>query len=246
MSQRNRKLQAIGLCLAIGASGAALPQQTPAPTQQHPTREELLAAPRPALAFREEWKQPPYTGKLDDQTRRITPDALTNPNLEYRLYGSGAGDLCIYLHEGRYDVWTGLSHSPVAMTLRDKARQFNLTGIARLRWIVRTQGLHVLHPVVKLPDGTLLVGSHTDATDGQYLESEIGFDNEPRLSSYGGQRWFKLDPVNVVTLGEVVNPDLSRVDEIGFADLMPGGGHGTAGWVNVSVVELYAQTMPRG
>jgi hypothetical protein len=26
---------------------------------------------------------------------------------------------------------------------------------------------------------------------------------------------------------------------------MPGGGHGSAGWVNVSVVELYAKPVPR-
>jgi hypothetical protein len=35
------------------------------------------------------------------------------------------------------------------------------------------------------------------------------------------------------------------VDEIGWADLMPGGGHGVAGWVNVSGVELYAKPVPR-
>jgi hypothetical protein len=39
---------------------------------------------------------------------------------------------------------------------------------------------------------------------------------------------------------------LSKVDEIGFVDLMPGGGHGNAGWVNVSAIELYAKPIPRG
>ena len=34
-----------------------------------------------------------------------------------------------------------------------------------------------------------------------------------------------------MTTVEVKNPDLSRVDEIGFVDLMPGGGKGCCGLV---------------
>jgi hypothetical protein len=33
---------------------------------------------------------------------------------------------------------------------------------------------------------------------------------------------------NAGVTAEHGNPDLSRVDEIGFVDLMPGGGHGFA------------------
>jgi hypothetical protein len=187
--------------------------------------------------FREEWTQPPYTGKLNDENRRVTQAAVTNGNLELKLYGTDARDIGVYVHEGRQDLWTGITTSPVAATLRDKTNYFDLTGLARLRWIVRTHSLHVLHPVVKLPDGTLLAGSHSDSTDGEYLQSEIAF---------GTQQWFKLDPQKVVTTVEVKNPDLSRVDEIGFVDLMPGGGHGNAGWANVSVIELYAKPVARG
>ncbi len=191
---------------------------------------------RPPLLFREEWAQPPYTGKLNDENRRVTQAAVTNPNLELKLYGAGARDIGVYVHEGRHDVWNGMSTSPVALTLRDKGNYVDLTGLARLRWITRTGALHVLHPVVKLADGQFLAGSHTISTDGEYLENEVAF---------GGMHWFKLDPAKVTTTVEVKNPDLSRVDEIGFVDLMPGGGHGNAGWVNVSVVELYAKAVPR-
>ena len=47
------------------------------------------AGGRPPLLFREEWKQPPYTGELDDVKRRIvlTQDALSNPNLERSCMG---------------------------------------------------------------------------------------------------------------------------------------------------------------
>ena len=43
----------------------------------------------------------------------------------------------------------------------------------------------------------------------------------------------------------VPNPDLSKVDEIGFADLMPGSGHGTGGYIQLGKIEVYANTIPR-
>ena len=192
---------------------------------------------RPPLLFRETWKQPPYTGKLNDENRRATQDAVGNPNLELKLYGADAKDLGVYVHEGRQDVWNGVCTSPVAVTLRDKNNYIDLTGLARLRWMVRTNGLHVIHPVVKLADGTLLAGSHVDNTNGDYIQTEVSFNN---------QRWYILDPVKVTTGKEMKNPDLSKVDEIGVVDLAPGGGHGNAGWFNVSGVELYAKAVPRG
>ena len=47
----------------------------------------------PPLLFRETWQQPPHTGPLTDENRRITPQALTNPDLELRLYGADARDI---------------------------------------------------------------------------------------------------------------------------------------------------------
>jgi hypothetical protein len=148
-------------------------------------------------------------------------------------------------HNGIPDLWTGFTTSPVALTLRHKNAYLDLTGLTRMRWRTRTENLHVLHPVVKLADGTLLAGSQTfsspqrpmvgsTAFSGNFVVSEVTFDD---------QRWFQLDLVKVVTMKEVGNPDLSRVDEIGFVDLMPGGGHGFAGCSNVSWIEVYA--MPR-
>ncbi len=201
----------------------------------------------PTLLFRESWKQPPHTGPLDDENRRITPEALTNADLEYRLYGTDAGNIQVTQHNGIPDVWMGFTNSPVALTLRHKNAYLDLTGLARVRWRTRTENLHVLHPVVKLADGSLLVGSQTfqspqrrivgkDVFTGSFVVSEITFED---------QRWFQLDPKKVVVLKEVGNPDLSRVDELGFVDLMPGGGHGYVGCSNVSWMEVYATPRTR-
>src|SRR6187397_1136847 len=75
------------------------------------------AVPRPALLFKEEWKQPPYTGQLNDENRRVTQDAVTNPNLTLTLYGGAAKEIGVYSHEGRLDLWSGMSTTPVAVTL---------------------------------------------------------------------------------------------------------------------------------
>jgi hypothetical protein len=35
------------------------------------------------------------------------------------------------------------------------------------------------------------------------------------------------------------------VDEVGFADLMPGSGHGPGGWVDVASIEVYGKAVKR-
>jgi len=39
--------------------------------------------------------------------------------------------------------------------------------------------------------------------------------------------------------------DLSKVDEVGFADLIPGSGHGAGGYVNVASFEVYGKPVKR-
>ena len=229
---RTIRIRLVALLVLHAAAHGILAQQSP---QGRVSKDPPGGPP---LLFREEWKQPPYEGELDDVKRRIrdTREAVGNPNLELKLYGPDTADLLVALHEGRHDLWTGLETSPICATLRDKNNYIDLTGRSRLRWITRTQSLHVIHPVIKLADGTLLAGSVSIETDGDFLENEV---------SFGHQRWYKLDPDKLVTTIEVKNPDLTRVDEIGFVDLMPSGGKGFAGWSNVSVMELYARSAPR-
>jgi hypothetical protein len=167
---------------------------------------------------------------------RFTPAVVTNPRLDVKLYGPDASVIRAAVHEDRVDLWNGMATSPVAVTLRDRRNHLNLTEPARLRWIVRTNAIHLLHPVVRLADGRLIVGDRGITTHGEFLAVEIAFS---------GMRWYGLDPVKVVVLTEVTNPDLRRVDEVGVAMLSPGGGHGIAGSANLSTVELFAHPVPR-
>jgi hypothetical protein len=201
----------------------------------------------PPLLYREVWQQPPHTGPLTDENRRITPAALTNSSLELKLYGEDAANIQVTSHNGIPDVWMGFTTSPVALTLRHKDSYLDLTGLTRVRWRTRTENLHVLHPVVKLADGKLLVGSQTFESPQRPMSAKGGYTGNFVVSevTFGEQRWFELDADKVVVKLEVANPDLSRVDEFGFVDLMPGGGHGTAGCSNVSWIEVYATAHKR-
>jgi hypothetical protein len=139
------------------------------------------------------------------------------------------------------NLWTGVCHMPVAATLRHKTSYVDLTGLARIRWVTRVSGFHVVRPVVKLADGNWFVGDYGEgaasANSTLFLESEF---------AVASVRWRPLDISRVVTTGQAwATPDLSRVDEVGFADLLPGSGHGWGGFVNVARIEVYGKPVAR-
>ena len=204
---------------------------------QGPAREPAGEHPqRPPLFFKEDWQQSAKGGE-----HPVFPDSVGNTSLELKQYvPSGqlqmtgkAGDESNPVH-----VWTGLCTTPCAFALRDKTHFADLSGMARVRLSTKISGFHKVRPIVKLADGTWLVGDHTEGGSSRdWLVSEI---------SYGDLRWIKLDIARVVTVGTFVDKvDLSKVDEIGFADLMPGSGHGWGGFVNVGRIDVYGVPVKR-
>ena len=117
----------------------------------------------------------------------------------------------------------------------------DLTGLARIRWVTRVSGFHVVRPVVKLADGNWFVGDYGEGAPS--ANSTLFLDSEFAVASV---RWRPLDISRVVTTGQAwATPDLSKVDEVGFADLVPGSGHGWGGFVNVGRIEVYGKPVPR-
>jgi hypothetical protein len=190
---------------------------------------------RPPLFFREEWKQGPAGGE-----HVVSAAALANPKLELTLIAPGgqievtgtAGDEGNPVH-----VWQGLCTTPCGLALRNKDSLADLTGIARIRWTTKMSGFHQIRPIVKLADGTWLAADRGDGSTRDWLVSEIPFAD---------LRWLKLDITRAVTTGTPVeHVDLSKVDQIGFVDLMPGSGHGPGGWSDVGQIEVFAKSVPR-
>jgi len=267
------------IVLALAAISFPLIATTDARQAAPATPQFATSAPVPPLFFREPWRQ---TGRMDASTGfqpagGITPAAVTNANLEMKVYdpaagrvrefaksppsGSRAGDWggtsCVQISGYNQDpppakvvagqpsdppnLWTGICMSGVAVTLRDRRNFVDLTGLARIRWITRTSGFHVARPVLKLADGTWLVGDYAEGAPSS--NSTLFLESEFAISTI---RWLALDIDRVVTRGTwIEKPDLRRVDEVGFADLLPGSGHGWGGFVNVGKVEVYGKPVPR-
>ena len=185
----------------------------------------------PQLVLKETWKQAP--GNVP-----VTQEFVTNPALELNQYpGSNKEDFGVTSEGNVPHIWTGLCASSCALTLSDKDNYLDLTGKAKIRWYTKTSGFHEVRPVLKLADGTFLIGDHVDANTVDYLESEF------YLSQV---HWLKLDMPKVQTKGTLLDKvDLSKVDAVGFADLTPGSGHGTGGYSDVAWIEVYGKPVKR-
>lgn len=191
-------------------------------------------ANRPPLFFREAWKSGSKPGEGP-----ATQENVANASLELKLYGGKeVQETGIVGNEGNpAHIWTGLCTAPCAVALRDKDNFVDLTGLARIRWTTKVSGFHRVHPIVKLADGTWLVGDHADGSTTDWLQSEF---------SIADVHWMRLDIDKVQTKGNIVeHPDLSKVDEVGFTDLIAGSGHGPGGWSDVAAIEVYGKPVKR-
>ena len=191
---------------------------------------------RPPLFFHEEWKQTPAGGE-----HPVTQDGVANPGLELKLYGISGKE--VQLTGSAKDennpihVWTGLCSTPCAVALRHKDNLADLTGLARIRWVTKMSGFHQIRPIVKLADGTWLVGNFADASLFDYHEVDFYFADV---------RWMRLDIESLTTKGGLLDKvDLSKVDEIGFVDLTPGSGHGLGGYSDMGWMEVYGKPVAR-
>ena len=202
------------------------------------------AAAEPTLVMKVEWVRPEgQTGQVP-----IVQGNVADPNLELKKYGKAAAQLLTSNGTNPFGTWSGECEGPFAITFRQKNNYVDLTGVSRIHFVARTSGFHSVQPVIKLADGTMLVGEY----QGVSIPIMAEFD-----FSLSGMRWIKLDPDRVVTLNAGAksggganeiwyqNPDLSKVDEVGFATLMPSSGHGNGGFINVAQFEVYGKPVPR-
>jgi len=226
--------------LLVGA-GWTPAQQGPAP------------APRPAAAA----PLPPpialLTMTLENDARLpLSQSTVTTPNVDLQLYGDGKNIVVATGKGANFPrLFFGLCKGPCGFTVRDRSNYFDLRGRASIRFTTIVSGFHRVRPIVKLADGTLLIGDQAEGSTADYHQYDI---------SFGDCRWLRLDPVRGVTLGGAwVVPDLSKVDEVGYFDVIPGSGAWpneglpvekqpappAGGWIAVSAFELWGQPVKR-
>ncbi len=186
---------------------------------------------RPPLFLREDWKETPAATP-------VTQSHVVSKDLLLGLYGPGCDSIKKSHHDtpadDPYYIWSGLCLGNWAVTLKNNKSFVDLTGYAKVLWRSKQAGLRCLHLVVKLADGTWLVASQKDCLSRDWRIVEF---NIPDLT------WYTLDIKSVIEVKPVNNPDLSRVDEIGFTDLMNGGGSDACS--RLDWIEVYGKPVSR-
>jgi hypothetical protein len=166
---------------------------------------------RPKLFFREDWKEnPAATG--------VTQAHVVNPDLILGLYGPGKDSIRKSHHDkpadDPYYIWSGQCKGNWAVTLKNKNAYADLSGFAKIRWRSEQSGLRNLHIILKLADGSWLISDQFTGPSKDWKISEFNIAD---------MKWYVLDIKTVIEGRQIANPDLTKVDEIGFTDLMTGG-----------------------
>ena len=182
----------------------------------------------------------------------LTQGGVTTPNVALQLYGDGR-NIIVATGAGPQlpRLFFGLCTGPCGFTFRDTNNYFDLRGRAKITFTTIVSGFHRVRPIIKTADGTLLIGDQAEGSTADYHQYDI---------SFGDCRWLRLDPVRGVTLGATwVQPDLSKVEEVGVFDVIPGSGAWSApgmpvekqppppagGWIAISSFELWGQPVRR-
>ena len=186
---------------------------------------------RPELFLREDWKEIPAATP-------VTQQHVSNSTLLLNLYGPGCDSIKKSHHDTPIDdpyyIWSGLCLGNWAVTLKNRVFYADLRDYSKLVWRSKQGGFRELRIVLKLADGTWLV---SDQSDGLSKDWRI---HEFNLADIN---WYTLDIKIVVEGRPVTNPDLSKVDEIGFTDLMRGGQSNSCS--RLDWIEVYGKPVKR-
>lgn len=239
-------LLAVGVGVLIEAF--SVHAQQPAPTAPAPARAPA-PAPKPAPLFLRET----FKGTAPGPQVQMTGEQLLNPDLVLTLYGPGANAKADHPSglqlANEIDpvtgvdvsyIWSGLTEANWIVTLKDKASYVDLTGFGRIKWRGRTRGFNTLHPVIKLSDGTMLVGDYSQGDSTYWHEAEFYVSDVPR--------WRAFDEKEIVGARDGMwrtTVDLTKVDEIGFTDLSRGSGQGRGGNSGMDWIEVYGNPVKR-
>lgn len=183
------------------------------------------------LFFREDWKE-------IEAALPVTQEHVGHASIVLSLYGPGRDLIKKSNHPNIPDdpfyIWSGECKGNWAVSLRHRDQRVDLTQGGKVRIRSRQSGFRQFRIIVRLHTGDWLVG------DEYAGEAEAWSEKEFVIAD---MRWRKLN-IDRVTEGTwVEHPDLSQVGEIGFTDLMVGGG--TPASSRLDWIEVYGRPVAR-
>lgn len=192
--------------------------------------------------FHEAWTRAPMAQPMRQEN-------LGNQHLTLRIYGN-ADEIRKTFHPDEDYTYTGETTANWAITVSDRTVWWDLRGDARIRLKTRNSGYRFLHVVIKTADGRYYVseegsGESTAWIETDYIFSDLHWRNllmTDTPTNASNRR--APDPKRVpIVATSRATPDLSRVEEVGFSDLMVGG------WIpatsRVNSFDVWGKTVPR-
>ena len=196
----------------------------------------------PQLLFHETWTRAPLS-------QPMTQENLGNQFLTLHIYGN-ANDIRKAMHPSDDYTYTGETTANWAITVSDAKRYWDLTGSARIRLKTQNSGYRFVHVVIKTADGKYFVSEEGSGESSSWIERDYVFSDlhwrnllmtdTPTNATNRRQPDPKRVPIIPTSKA---TPDLTKVDEVGFSDLMPGG------WIpstsRVASFDLYGKAVGR-
>lgn len=175
------------------------------------------------LLFRETW--------ATEMAQPMVQSSVSNTALKLHIYGDAAEiRKTTHAAQDEHYTYTGETTTNWAITLSDPRQQWDLSGDARFRMKTRNSGLRTTRIVIKTADGRYFVSEEGNPESTAWIERDYIFrDLTWRLllmtdtpTNASNQRKPNPSRVPIIPMSRAT-PDLSKVDEVGFSDLMEGG-----------------------
>jgi hypothetical protein len=175
------------------------------------------------LLFEEKWTRAPMS-----QPMKL--DSLGNKNLTLHLYGDTAGIRKTF-HETEDYTYTGETRSNWMITVSDPTSYFDMRLPGKVMLRTRNTGFRQTHVAIRTADGNYYVSEEGSGESRAWMNRDyilqdlhwrsLTMEDTPSNAASATR---PKDPArHVIVAAGVATPDLSRVAEIGFTDLMPGG-----------------------
>jgi hypothetical protein len=221
-------------------------QQAPAPQGQRAPRQGGFTSPpdNPAvLLFRETW--------ATTMTQPMVQASISNKALTLHIYGD-ANEIRKATHaaDDEHYTYTGETTTNWALTLSDPRHYWDLTGDGRFRMQTRNSGLRTTHVVIKTADGKYFASEEGNPESSAWIARDYIFRDltwrallmTDTPSNASNRRQPNPKRVPIIPM-QRATPDLTKVEEVGFSDLMEGG------WIpstsRIRSWEVWGKAIPR-
>ena len=175
------------------------------------------------LLFEETW--------ASEMAQPMVQASISNKALTLHIYGD-ANEIRKTTHAADDEdyTYTGETTTNWAITLSDPRHYWDLTGDGRFRMQTRNSGLRTTHIVIKTADGKYFASEEGNPESSAWIARDYIFRDltwrallmTDTPTNASNRRQPNPKRVPIIPL-QRATPDLTKVEEVGFSDLMEGG-----------------------